>query len=233
MTSYVRPSFSDPSLRHRIADATLTLTAGGAPFAGREVVVAQRGHRFLFGCTGGDLVPPRADGGGSPGDPAVPEDQRLAGRFLDLFNFTTLPFYWGGFEPERGRPETERMLKLARWFGDRQAGAISRHYRTLLSHPAVEASTYWGFQDGGWPGAPGGFVRADGTPKPAYDALHSLVMGEWWLSPTTLVTDDDGRVRFSGFLGDYEVSAAGRSAAFTLDTAGEAAAAVTLTLPAS
>ncbi len=105
----------------------------------------------------------------------------------------------------------------------RQADEIVRHYKTLLSHPSVEAMTYWGISDRGWLGAPGGFVRVDGSLKPSYHALHSLIKGEWWLPPTTLVTDEAGRVRFTGFLGDYRVTAGGAEAAFTLDKPGEAA----------
>ncbi len=33
-------------------------------------------------------------------------------------------------------------------------------------------------------------------------------------------TDDDGRIRLTGFLGDYEVSAGDRRAAFSLDAPG-------------
>jgi GH35 family endo-1,4-beta-xylanase len=111
----------------------------------------------------------------------------------------------------------------------RQADEVVRHYRTLLSHPSVQAITYWGLSDGGWLGAPGGFVRADGTPKPSYEALHALIKGDWWLQPTTIVTDARGGLRFSGFLGDYEVSVAGRPATtFRLDQPGEAAVAVDL-----
>lgn len=99
----------------------------------------------------------------------------------------------------------------------RQADEVVRHYRTLASHPAVQAVTYWGLSDdGAWLGAPGGFVRADGTPKPSYDALHGLVKGDWWLAPTTMRTDDAGRVRVRGWFGDYEVRAAGLSATFGL-----------------
>ncbi|WKN48295.1 endo-1,4-beta-xylanase [Nocardioides sp. Arc9.136] len=100
---------------------------------------------------------------------------------------------------------------------ERQADEVVRHYRTLMSHPSVEAVTYWGLTDrGAWLGAPAGLVRADGSPKPAYDALRSLVRGEWWLPPTTLRTDERGRVRVSGWAGGYAVSSGGASATFDL-----------------
>jgi len=101
----------------------------------------------------------------------------------------------------------------------RQADEIVRHYATLLAHPSVEAMTYWGLADGGWLGAPGGLVRADGTPKPSYDALRRLVKDEWWLAPTTLRTDAEGRVPVEGFRGVYQVALGDRSATFALDGA--------------
>ncbi|MEO3744079.1 endo-1,4-beta-xylanase [Plantactinospora sp. B5E13] len=419
-------SESDPAIRRtRAADATLTVTSGGVPLADQDVVVAQRDHRFLFGCTGFEFIPLAngeltatpgvgpGGGQGSLGEADAAPVERLAELWFDLFNFATLPFYWGRFEPDRGRPDTERVRNTARWFTERgcpvkghplawhtvsadwlldlsneeivraqvdrvrrevtdfagvidmwdvinevvimpifdkydngltricremgriplirtvfdaareanpgatlllndfdmsaayecliegvleagikidalglqshmhqgywgeektlaildrfsryglpihftettilsgelmpadivdlndhqvdewpstpegeerQADEIVRHYRTLLAHPSVEAMTYWGIADGGWLGAPGGFVRADGSPKPSYDALRALVKGDWWLPPTTLRTDADGRVRLTGFLGEYEVGAAGRSATFRLDTPGE------------
>jgi GH35 family endo-1,4-beta-xylanase len=101
----------------------------------------------------------------------------------------------------------------------RQADEIERHYRSLVSHPAVQAITYWGVTDAGsWLGAPTGLVRADGTPKPSYDALHRLITDEWWLPPTTLVTDSAGRIDVRGFRGDYDVSAGEASARFALNS---------------
>lgn len=100
---------------------------------------------------------------------------------------------------------------------ERQADEVERHYRTLLAHPAVQNITYWGLSDDGmWLGAPGGFVRKDGTPKPAYESLRGLIKGEWWLAPTTLRTDDAGRVVVRGWFGDYEATGQGRTATFAV-----------------
>lgn len=96
---------------------------------------------------------------------------------------------------------------------ERQADEVVRHYRTVVSHPAVESLTYWGLTDeGSWLGAPAGLVRADGTPKPSYDALHALLKDEWWMSPTPMRTGHEGRVLVEGFAGEYEVTVDGASA---------------------
>jgi GH35 family endo-1,4-beta-xylanase len=99
----------------------------------------------------------------------------------------------------------------------RQADEIVRHYRTLVGHPAVEVVNYWGITDAGaWLGAPSGLLRKDGSRKPAYDALRSLVRDEWWLAPTTTRTDAEGRVQVTGFAGDYRVAAGAREATFAI-----------------
>jgi GH35 family endo-1,4-beta-xylanase len=100
----------------------------------------------------------------------------------------------------------------------RQADEIVRHYRMLVAHPAVQSINYWGLTDhGAWLGAPVGLVRADGNPKPSYTALENLIKGEWWLPPTQLRTDAEGRVAVCGFLGEYRVAADGREARFLLE----------------
>jgi endo-1,4-beta-xylanase len=111
----------------------------------------------------------------------------------------------------------------------RQADELERHYRSLVSHPSVQAINYWGISDSGsWLGAPVGLVRADGSLKPSYDAVRNLIKGEWWLSPTSLRTDAEGRLRVSGFTGEYQISAGGDRAEFSLPAAGPVEAAVRL-----
>lgn len=99
----------------------------------------------------------------------------------------------------------------------RQADEIVRHYSQLVAHPAVQAVNYWGLTDeGAWLGAPCGLVRADGTPKPAYAALRGLIKDAWWLPPTTVRTDEHGRLQIDAFAGDFRLTVGGDTTELTL-----------------
>jgi endo-1,4-beta-xylanase len=91
----------------------------------------------------------------------------------------------------------------------RQAEEIVRHYRSLVEHPAVQSINYWGItDDGAWLGAPVGLIREDGSRKPSYGALESLIKGEWWLPPTEMRTGPDGTLTVRGLFGDYTAAGA-------------------------
>lgn len=108
--------------QHRTTSATITLTHHGSPVVGQEITVQQVKHRVLFGSTWGDstiaLVNAELTG----------YERELAERrndyFLQLFNQVTLPFYWGRFEPQRGQPDTRRILNTARWY--RAQGCVTK-----------------------------------------------------------------------------------------------------------
>ena len=133
------------------------------------------------------------------------------------------------------QPEHSWSQRRDDWFStpegeERQAQQVTEIYRLLFSHPAVEAITWWDFADEGcWLGAPGGLLRKDLSPKPAYEALLRLIKREWWTAARTLVTDDQGRASFEGFLGDYASEAGARKAVFALARSGASDVDVMLT----
>ena len=89
----------------------------------------------------------------------------------------------------------------------RQEKDVVQFYTVLFSHPAVQAITWWDLSDqGAWQGAPAGLLRADMTPKPAYEALMRLVKGRWW-TRTEVRVSRRGQAQFHGFFGEYRVTA--------------------------
>ncbi len=120
-------------------------------------------------------------------------------KFRKPLHFTELTIVSGPRKKPRWNTTTEGEK--------RQAEQVAEFYRVLFSHPAVEAITWWDFSDQqAWQGAPAGLVRADMTPKPAYNELQRLIKGKWWTQTRTTVADG-GKARFRGFFGQYEVTA--------------------------
>ncbi len=83
----------------------------GNALAERSVDIKQTGHAFLFGCGGFDFIPYVTEG--------EEEYKQLTDSWLEIFNYATLPFYWGNYEPEEGRPEREKLLKTAQYLKDK------------------------------------------------------------------------------------------------------------------
>jgi endo-1,4-beta-xylanase len=99
--------------KNRIRNVRFTiLKADGAPLANQEVTIEQTNHKFLFGTAAFDLIP--LTSGNYVGEEKERAEQR-AEKIRELFNAATLPFYWAGFEPQRGQPITEKVKKAARW----------------------------------------------------------------------------------------------------------------------
>lgn len=102
--------------QHRTANATVTLSHQGSPLANQDVVVEQTNHQFLFGANWGGSTIALVNGELTGKDKELAEQRNE--YFFRLFNLVTMPFYWGRFEPQRGKPDTQRVLKTARWYQD-------------------------------------------------------------------------------------------------------------------
>ena len=106
--------------QNRVANATIRLSRNGAPLSNREIEVEQKNHKFLFGANWGESSIALANGELSGQEKERAELRNE--RFLQLFNQVTLPFYWARFEPVRGQPQTQRILRTAEWY--RQRGCV-------------------------------------------------------------------------------------------------------------
>ncbi len=104
------------ALKHRKAEARLRLlNPDGTPAANCPVRADQVSHQFLFGCGAFDTVALMK----------TVDEQRKAflqermEKWLALFNYGTLPFYWGRYEPEEGKTAYPETMAAAKWLRER------------------------------------------------------------------------------------------------------------------
>lgn len=90
------------------------------------------------------------------------------------------------------------------WDEAAQADYAEKFYRICYAHPAVKAITWWDLSDQGAWQKGGGLLRADMSPKPAYEQLRRLIRNEW-MTRASGKTGPDGRFPFRGFPGTYRV----------------------------
>lgn len=103
-------------LKSRKAKCRLHIVdAMGNPVSGKKLQFKQTNHEFLFGCGAFDTLPYANPTEGE--DRAFIEDR--INKWLDIYNYGTLPFYWGRFEPTEGQPETESRMNAAKFLNSR------------------------------------------------------------------------------------------------------------------
>ena len=105
--------------------------ANNQPIAGKQVQIKQTNHSFLFGCGAFDFIPyVNSDDEQMlqyKPDFNIDEYKQLTDSWLEIFNYGTLPFYWGNFEPEEGKPDTEKLMKTAQYLKSKNV--------TVKGHP--------------------------------------------------------------------------------------------------
>ncbi len=93
---------------HRKVKKLIRLTdSGGTPLSNAEVRVQQTNHKFLFGCGAFDFIPYVMNGNA--------EHREITDSWLEIFNYGTLPFYWGQYEKEEGNPNRDALMKTAQY----------------------------------------------------------------------------------------------------------------------
>ena len=99
-------------LKHRKAEARLRLVnPDGTPAAKLPVQIDQVSHQFLFGCGAFDAVPLT----NTEDEVRRAFLQERMDKWLRLFNYGTLPFYWGNYEPLEGQTAFPETMAAAGW----------------------------------------------------------------------------------------------------------------------
>ena len=87
----------------------------GTPAAYQQVKADQISHQFLFGCGAFDAV-----------EMMKTQDEKKREflrermeKWLKLFNYGTLPFYWGRYEPEEGKTAYPETMAAAKWLREK------------------------------------------------------------------------------------------------------------------
>jgi len=116
-----------------------------------------------------------------------------------------------------------------------QAEAVRRFYTEAFARPEVASISWWDLSDAfAWQNAPGGLLRADLSPKPAYEALNRLI-NHLWRTDAAGRTGEDGRVAVRAFFGSYRITARADRRSRTVDfhLTREGPAEVDVVLPAA
>lgn len=107
---------------HRLTKCILRVVdQEGKPVANTGFLLKQTNHEFLFGCGAFDVVSYATEKSGeqipftnSPLENKTFLKDRVH-KWLDLYNYGTLPFYWGTFESSEGQPETVSRMNAAKF----------------------------------------------------------------------------------------------------------------------
>lgn len=100
--------------------------SAGAIFADKDIKITLDNHEFMFGCGAFDVlnatsdnIPTRLGNFNGKEIPAKEFFQDRTNKWLDVFNYGTIPFYWGGFEPTEGNVQTESRMNAAKYLQER------------------------------------------------------------------------------------------------------------------
>lgn len=111
--------------QHRKGEVTLVIQApNGKPLPNAELTLTQMRHEFLFGCNifrWGRIPDPK-------------REELYRERFAAIFNYATLPFYWRGYEWERGKPNHGYTERVVAWC--QEHGIVCKGHPLVWDHPA-------------------------------------------------------------------------------------------------
>ncbi len=126
-------------------------------------------------------------------------------KTLDLFKELDLPIHITEVIAVSNGEPIKGGWREGNWTEEAQADFAEFYYRIWFGHPSVASINWWGLSDRDIWKPKGGLIDEQYNPKPVYDRLDQLINQEWKTN-VDLETDEQGRVTFRGFHGEYEIS---------------------------
>jgi hypothetical protein len=90
------------------------------------------------------------------------------------------------------------------WTEETQADYAEMIFTVAFGHPGVRSISWWDIMDTKSSVIGGGLLKPDGSPKPIFERLSSLLQ-EWTRHSATAETNASGEVELTGFGGQYTV----------------------------
>ncbi len=95
--------------------------AAGNALANADVKIKLVNHKFLFGSGANDFIPPFEMTEEERANCPIPSDKfdtidGISRKWLDLYNYGTMHFYWGTYEPVEGQTRFENHMRTAKYF---------------------------------------------------------------------------------------------------------------------
>lgn len=115
-------------INERKAEKVISVMKDGKVLADTELRLRQTNHEFLFGCGAFDFVgKAKLELDDNPNPAILAKYKDITDKWLKVFNYGTLPFYWGRFEIEEGQPQTANRMAAAKY--------LKAHDKEVKGHP--------------------------------------------------------------------------------------------------
>lgn len=115
-------------INERKAEKVISVMKDGKVLADTELRLRQTNHEFLFGCGAFDFVgKAKFELDDNPNPAILAKYKDITDKWLKVFNYGTLPFYWGRFEIEEGQPQTANRMAAAKY--------LKAHDKEVKGHP--------------------------------------------------------------------------------------------------
>lgn len=129
-------------------------------------------------------------------------------KTFDMYASLGLTIHITEFTPQSSGIPITGGWHTGNWTPEAQAEFTEQFLRLCFGHPAVASVNFWGLSDRNSWLENGGLIDEEYRPKPVYNMLDKLIH-ETWNTQISTTLDNNGKLSFCGFYGEYTVRLTG------------------------